>query len=87
VETINKTFSYNRTFAEVPSHETDEAWESLFPPHGGFFNVTELGSQRSTLSVFHQLHCLVCTSVLKTRPLPPYFPTLNPFRVITQSYF
>lgn len=56
--TISKTFRYNRTFADIPSKETNEAWEQLFPPLGGFFNVSGMKEQRATLTVFHQLHCL-----------------------------
>jgi len=58
VGVMPRTFTYNRTFAEVPSNKTNEAWASLFPPGGGFFSTPEMASQRSTLSVFHQLHCL-----------------------------
>ncbi|ATZ57876.1 hypothetical protein BCIN_15g03970 [Botrytis cinerea B05.10] len=56
--TISQTFHYNRTFAEIPSDTSNKAWESLFPPHGGFFDISGVSSQRSTLSIFHQLHCL-----------------------------
>ncbi|OCL07610.1 hypothetical protein AOQ84DRAFT_408592, partial [Glonium stellatum] len=52
------SFSYNRTFAEAPSPETDAAWESIFPPHGGFFNDKEMAPTGASLAVYHQLHCL-----------------------------
>lgn len=55
-------FRYNRTFSSAPSPETDISWDSIFPPHGGFFNNTEAGMKRGTFAVFHQLHCLVSSS-------------------------
>ena len=54
-----KSFVYNRTFAESTSTETDAAWESIFPPHGGFFHHQTLAPVGGSLAVYHQLHCLV----------------------------
>ncbi|KAF1963934.1 hypothetical protein BU23DRAFT_494794, partial [Bimuria novae-zelandiae CBS 107.79] len=45
-------------FGKPPTNETDAAWESLFPKHGGFFVHPQLAPDRSAFSVFHQLHCL-----------------------------
>ncbi|CRG92118.1 hypothetical protein PISL3812_09173 [Talaromyces islandicus] len=55
---ISSIFTYNRTFAEVPSDESNAAWETLFPTRGGFFKHPQLAPDRSGLAVFHQLHCL-----------------------------
>lgn len=63
VSTYPKLFLYNRTFGEPPSQHVNEAWKDLFPRQGGFFKHPQLAPQRSALSVFHQLHCLVCLSV------------------------
>jgi len=51
-------FTYNRTYAERPSSSTDAAWESIFPPHGGFFNDSKIAPTGASLAVYHQLHCL-----------------------------
>ncbi|KAJ8064634.1 hypothetical protein OCU04_006960 [Sclerotinia nivalis] len=58
LDTVLDTFKYNKTFGEPPSKTSDEAWESLFPVHGGFFKHPQLAPERSAFSVFHQLHCL-----------------------------
>jgi hypothetical protein len=58
VSSFSKVFAFDRTFGEV-SEEANEVWEEMFPPHGGFFNHPTIAPQRSTFSVFHQLHCLV----------------------------
>lgn len=50
--------NYNYTFADTPSHETDQAWGALFPPHNGFFHDAEIAPLGASLSVYHQLHCL-----------------------------
>lgn len=60
VSTISTVLSYDGTFGEVSS-DADRAWEDLFPRHGGFFNHPTIAPERSTFSVFHQLHCLVRT--------------------------
>ncbi|ESZ92448.1 hypothetical protein SBOR_7165 [Sclerotinia borealis F-4128] len=56
-----KNFSYNRDFSYPPSNATDAAWNRLFPGKygGGFFNHPDVEGERATLSVLHQLHCLV----------------------------
>lgn len=59
VERIPQVFTYNRTFSERPSLNTDSAWESIFPLQGGFFRHPVIANERSAFSVFHQLHCLV----------------------------
>jgi len=57
---IPLTFTYNGTFASPPSNLTAAVWSSLFPPSGTFFPHPHLSPpQRATLSVYHQLHCLV----------------------------
>lgn len=70
VDTVTNNFRYSRIFAEIPSNQTDEAWKHLFPPHGGFFTHPAAPHQRSTLSVFHQLHCLVRLNIV---PFLNYF--------------
>jgi hypothetical protein len=59
VEYVTNSFQYNRTFSEAPSPETDAAWMSIFPPHGGFFHDKTVASDGASLAVYHQLHCLV----------------------------
>ena len=59
VDTVSQVFKYNRTFGDVPSNYTNQAWEDLFPLQGGFFKHPDLAPERSAFSVFHQLHCLV----------------------------
>ena len=60
VNSVVQIFRYNRTFGEFPSNQTNQAWSELFPEQGGFFKHPTLAPTRSALSVFHQLHCLVC---------------------------
>ncbi|KAI9842790.1 MAG: hypothetical protein M1837_006893 [Sclerophora amabilis] len=55
---LPEVFRYNRTFAERPSVETDQAWDDLFPEQGGFFRHPTLAPKRAAFAVFHQLHCL-----------------------------
>jgi len=59
VEYVTRSFEYNRTFSEAPSPETDAAWMSIFPPHGGFFHDKTVAPSGASLAVYHQLHCLV----------------------------
>jgi hypothetical protein len=54
-----KLFKYERIYGEAPSTITDARWEALFPRQGGFFKHPNIAPERSALSVFHQLHCLV----------------------------
>jgi hypothetical protein len=56
---ITTKFVYDRDFSYPPSNSTNAAWQNLFPARGGFFTHAPEIPQRSTLSVFHQLHCLV----------------------------
>ena len=58
VDTMPNTFQYNRTFSEAPSNITDSAWDGLIIGRG-FFNHPKLARNRSTVSVYHQLHCVV----------------------------
>jgi hypothetical protein len=58
VATSAKSFEYNRTFSDLPSPETDAAWMSIFPPHGGFFHDKSIAENGASLAVYHQLHCL-----------------------------
>ncbi|MCJ1330825.1 hypothetical protein MMC10_007512 [Thelotrema lepadinum] len=52
-------FEYNQTFSLEPSNITNAAWDSLSPePVHGFVHHPSLAPYVSTLSVFHQLHCL-----------------------------
>ncbi|KAF2707640.1 hypothetical protein K504DRAFT_383253, partial [Pleomassaria siparia CBS 279.74] len=51
-------FDYNHTFAEKPGHASDAAWESIFPPHGGFFHDEKMAPTGASLAAYHQLHCL-----------------------------
>jgi hypothetical protein len=61
VEIMPMIFKYNKTFAEAPSPATNQAWDEIFPTHGGFFVHPSLAPKRSAFAVFHQLHCLVNT--------------------------
>lgn len=56
---VTKSFEYNKTFSEKPTEQNNEAWDNLFPPHGGFFHDGTLAPQGASLAVYHQLHCLV----------------------------
>ncbi|CAI6333160.1 unnamed protein product [Periconia digitata] len=58
VGTATRMFNFNRTFSQAPSNATDEAWKSIFPRDGVFFKLPPTIPDRSTISVFHQLHCL-----------------------------
>ncbi|CAG8953115.1 hypothetical protein HYFRA_00003312 [Hymenoscyphus fraxineus] len=57
LRSVSYTFAYNRTFVGS-SERTDQAWKELFPPQNGYFTHPEIAPERSTLSVYHQLHCL-----------------------------
>ena len=59
VALVSTIFRYNRDFSYPPSNNTNAAWDSLFPKNGGFFSHPPEVQERSTLAVFHQLHCLV----------------------------
>jgi len=64
VNSIDSIFIYNRTFAEG-TVQTAHAWKELFPPENGFFSHPEIAPKRSTLAVYHVLHCLVSPLSLK----------------------
>jgi hypothetical protein len=40
--------------------DSERAWKSLFPIGRGFVLHPELAKEEKTVSVFHELHCLVC---------------------------
>ncbi|KAH7412345.1 hypothetical protein DE146DRAFT_642852 [Phaeosphaeria sp. MPI-PUGE-AT-0046c] len=58
VSHLSKTLQYNRTFTNPPDNQTNAAWHELYPRRGTFFTHAPEAPQRSTLSVFHQIHCL-----------------------------
>ncbi|KAK1636344.1 hypothetical protein BDP81DRAFT_461630 [Colletotrichum phormii] len=58
LSTISKTFELDLKYAMPPSPQVDEAWASLLPKEGGFFQHSKLAPQKSCIAVFHQLHCL-----------------------------
>jgi hypothetical protein len=74
VDFAQYTFTYNRTFSEN-SPESDAAWDTLFPEQAGYFAHPTIAPHRSTFSVFHLLHCLVCD--LSTTPPPSNHTTLS----------
>ena len=63
VKTSPHVFIYNRTFAEK-SDAADNAWSVLFPRQAGYFTHPTVAPNRSTFSVYHYLHCLVCLFLL-----------------------
>jgi hypothetical protein len=63
-----RVFRYNRTFAE-DTQRSAKAWKSLFPAQNGYFTHPSIAPERSTLSVYHNLHCLV----LSTNPFVSCF--------------
>ncbi|KAK1713430.1 uncharacterized protein BDZ83DRAFT_589311 [Colletotrichum acutatum] len=58
LSTISRTFELDLNYAMPPSAQVDEAWASLLPKEGGFFQHSKLAPQKSCIAVFHQLHCL-----------------------------
>ncbi|KAI0197961.1 hypothetical protein F4808DRAFT_437230 [Astrocystis sublimbata] len=58
VRVATGSFIYNQSFAEAPSAETNKLWESIFPPHGGFFHDPVIAPYGASLAVYHQLHCV-----------------------------
>ncbi|RAL12391.1 uncharacterized protein BO97DRAFT_424480 [Aspergillus homomorphus CBS 101889] len=56
--TIQTVWSHNYTFSQRPNPESEEAWRSLIPVGRGFVHHLELAPFISSISVFHQLHCL-----------------------------
>jgi len=63
VASEDRTFIYNRTFAEGTVRSA-KAWNSLFPAENGYFTHPSIAPERSTLSIYHNLHCLVGPSFL-----------------------
>jgi len=58
LELDSKFFTYNRTFSEPPSYDSDQAWNSVFPSNGTFFVHPVVAPTIAVYSAFHQLHCL-----------------------------
>ncbi|KAF2738047.1 hypothetical protein EJ04DRAFT_429675 [Polyplosphaeria fusca] len=58
VPTTIRTMEWANEFATRPSNESEIAWQSMYPRGGTFFSHAPEVPTRSTLSVFHQLHCL-----------------------------
>lgn len=56
--TVTQVWTYNRTFSNPPSKDTDAAWKSIFPRGRGFFSHPSLHVNISGIAVFHELHCL-----------------------------
>ncbi|KAM3499130.1 hypothetical protein MY10362_007594 [Beauveria mimosiformis] len=60
INVIPQTFHYNRTFGEAPDHQgTSEAWVSIVPVGQGTVQFPRGSHNLYTLSVVHQLHCLI----------------------------
>ncbi|KAI9172797.1 Oxidase ustYa [Paramyrothecium foliicola] len=59
---VEKPFKYNRTFGEDPFHNqaTVDAWEDIVPLGQGSVQWPDKSHKVYTLSVVHQLHCLLC---------------------------
>jgi hypothetical protein len=49
----------NSTFSDEPSTITEAAWASLIPDGRGFVTHPKLAKEMKSVSVFHELHCLV----------------------------
>lgn len=58
VQIVPTTFQYDKNFTQFSSNETNQAWDSLFPSRGAFFKHPTIAPVRSTISAYHQLHCL-----------------------------
>jgi hypothetical protein len=58
VRSNERVFRFDATFVNGTSLDADRAWLDLFPLQGGFFKHPQFAPNRSTFSVFHQLHCL-----------------------------
>jgi hypothetical protein len=65
----NVIWNANASFANEPSALTDAAWESLIPNGRGFVIHPKLAptdgedKKGKSVSVFHEIHCLVSSSV------------------------
>lgn len=49
----------NDTFAQEPSAITEKAWADLIPKGRGFVKHPKLAKELKSVSVFHEIHCLV----------------------------
>lgn len=58
VPTIRKTLQPDTSFMVQPNKTDDHTWDPMFPS-STFFPHPDIAPERGTLSVFHQLHCLV----------------------------
>ena len=52
-------WSLNESFAGEPSAETEKMWKSLIPKGRAFVQHPKLAKEIKSMSVFHELHCLV----------------------------
>ena len=53
----------NASFAAEPSPDTEAAWISLMPKGRGFVTHPVLAKEMKSISVFHEIHCLVRFSI------------------------
>lgn len=60
ISTTRKTFQYNSSFAAPPPEDggKEPIWDSMIPNGLGYVENTDVASETSVLSAFHQLHCL-----------------------------
>lgn len=60
ISTSRKTFQYNSSFAIPPPGDggKEPIWDSMIPNGLGYIKNTDMVSETSVLSAFHQLHCL-----------------------------
>ena len=58
----------NDTFAQEPSAITEKAWADLIPEGRGFVKHPKLAKELKSVSVFHEIHCLVCFVSLLSLP-------------------
>ncbi|EGD95848.1 hypothetical protein TESG_03312 [Trichophyton tonsurans CBS 112818] len=56
--TVQGPWHRNHTFTQIPTKESEEAWNSLMPMGRGFVHHPELAPYTSLVAVFHELHCL-----------------------------
>ncbi|KAF2873317.1 hypothetical protein BDV95DRAFT_566708 [Massariosphaeria phaeospora] len=59
-----RTFVHDERFAALPpkNGEAEKVWDSLLPKGLGYVKHPKFAPEDSTVSVFHQLHCLVIYS-------------------------
>ncbi|KAI3554524.1 hypothetical protein CABS03_07786 [Colletotrichum abscissum] len=53
-----RIFDLDEDYAMPPSISVNNAWSSLIPKEGGFFEHPAITSGVSCFAVFHQIHCL-----------------------------